>query len=103
MRSVIGADAAVAGDHHPTDGAFPTTYIIEDLAYARALAETAGLTLEQAGTTRRLMERTAAAYGDSYYTAVIRTIEKRTRGAFGDQNARLRVDVYPGPAPCVET
>lgn len=65
-------------DRHPTEGAFPTTYIIKDLSYALALAESAGLTLEQAGTTRRLMERTAAAgYTDSYYTAVIRAIEKR--------------------------
>jgi hypothetical protein len=65
-------------DRHPTEGAFPTTYIIKDLSYAIALAESAGLTLEQASTTRRLMERTAAAgYGDQYYTAVIRTIEKR--------------------------
>ncbi|HEY7647466.1 MAG TPA: NAD-binding protein, partial [Methylomirabilota bacterium] len=65
-------------DRHPTEGAFPTTYIIKDLSYAIALAESAGLALEQANTTRRLMERTAAAgYGDHYYTAVIRAIEKR--------------------------
>ena len=69
---------ALLPDRHPTEGAFPTTYIIKDLSYAIALAETTGLTLEQATTTRRLMERTAAAgYGDEYYTAVIRTIEKR--------------------------
>ena len=65
-------------DRHPTEGAFPTTYIMKDLSYAIALAESAGLTLEQATTTRRLMERTAASgYGDHYYTSVIRTIEKR--------------------------
>jgi 3-hydroxyisobutyrate dehydrogenase-like beta-hydroxyacid dehydrogenase len=65
-------------DRHPTEGAFPTTYIIKDLSYAIALAESAGLTLEQASTTRRLMEQTATAgYGDHYYTAVIRAIEKR--------------------------
>jgi 3-hydroxyisobutyrate dehydrogenase-like beta-hydroxyacid dehydrogenase len=65
-------------DRHPTEGAFPTTYIIKDLSYAIALAQSAGLALEQASTTRRLMERTAAAgYGESYYTAVLRTIEKR--------------------------
>jgi hypothetical protein len=64
-------------DTHPTQGAFPTSYIIKDLSYALALAESAGLTLEQATTTRRLMERTAeAGYRDSYYTAVIRTIGK---------------------------
>jgi 3-hydroxyisobutyrate dehydrogenase-like beta-hydroxyacid dehydrogenase len=65
-------------DHHPTHDAFPTSYIIKDLTYALALADSAGLTLEQAGTTKRLMERTAAAgYRENYYTAVIRTIEKR--------------------------
>jgi 3-hydroxyisobutyrate dehydrogenase-like beta-hydroxyacid dehydrogenase len=65
-------------DRHPTEGAFPTTYIIKDLSYAIALAEAAGVSLEQAATTKRLMERTAAAgYGENYYTAVIRTIERR--------------------------
>ena len=54
------------------------------------------------------MERTAAGHGDSYYTAVIRTIEKhrpreRDPGAFGDRTGGSREDVYPGPAPCVET
>jgi 3-hydroxyisobutyrate dehydrogenase-like beta-hydroxyacid dehydrogenase len=64
-------------DTHPTQGAFPTSYIIKDLSYALTLAESAGLTLEQATTTRRLMERTAeAGYRDSYYTAVLRTIER---------------------------
>jgi 3-hydroxyisobutyrate dehydrogenase-like beta-hydroxyacid dehydrogenase len=64
-------------DSHPTQGAFPTSYIIKDLSYALALAESAGVTLEQASTTRRLMERTAAAgYRDNYYTAVLRTIVK---------------------------
>ena len=62
-------------DSHPTQGAFPTSYIIKDLSYALALAESAGVTLEQASTTRRLMERTVAAgYRDNYYTAVLRTI-----------------------------
>jgi 3-hydroxyisobutyrate dehydrogenase-like beta-hydroxyacid dehydrogenase len=65
-------------DSHPTAGAFPTSYIIKDLSYALALAESAGLTLEQASTTRRLMERTmAAGYRDNYYTAVSRVIAKR--------------------------
>lgn len=64
-------------DHHPTRGAFPTSYIIKDLSYALALAESAGLDLAQAATTKRLMERTAeAGYRDHYYTAVIRTIQK---------------------------
>jgi 3-hydroxyisobutyrate dehydrogenase-like beta-hydroxyacid dehydrogenase len=65
-------------DHHPTEGAFPTTYIIKDLTYALSLAEASGLTLDQAATTKRLMERTArAGYEKNYYTAVIRTIEGR--------------------------
>ena len=64
-------------DSHPTQGAFPTSYIIKDLSYALALAESAGVTLEQASTTRRLMERTAeAGYRANYYTAVLRTIAK---------------------------
>src|SRR5262250_995155 len=65
-------------DRHPTEGAFPTRYILKDLSYAVRLAESCGLTLEQAGTARRLLERTAASgHEDAYYTAVIRTIEKR--------------------------
>ena len=65
-------------DQHPTQGAFPTTYIIKDLSYAIGLAEASGLTLEQASTTRRLMERTKAlGFADNYYTAVINAIERR--------------------------
>ena len=64
-------------DQHPTRGAFPTSYIIKDLSYAIALAESAGIELAQAATTKRLMERTAeAGYRDNYYTSVIRTIQK---------------------------
>jgi 3-hydroxyisobutyrate dehydrogenase-like beta-hydroxyacid dehydrogenase len=69
-------------DRHPTEGAFPTSYILKDLSYALALAESAGLTLEQAATTRRLMERAAeAGYRDNYYTAVVRTIVPPRPGA----------------------
>jgi 3-hydroxyisobutyrate dehydrogenase-like beta-hydroxyacid dehydrogenase len=65
-------------DRHPTEGAFPTRYILKDLSYAIALAESCGLTLEQAGTARRLLERTAAmGWSEAYYTAVIRAIERR--------------------------
>ena len=50
----------------------------EHKLYALAMAESAGVTLEQATTTRRLMERTMeAGYRDNYYTAVIRTIAGR--------------------------
>lgn len=65
-------------DVHPTEGAFPTRYILKDLSYAIGLAESCGLTLEQAATTRRLLERTAElGWRDAYYTAVIRAIEQR--------------------------
>jgi len=73
-------------DRHPTSGAFPTSYIIKDLSYAIALAESAGIDLEQAATTRRLMERTAkAGFADNYYTAVVRIIEQS-----GDSGASSR-------------
>ena len=65
-------------DRHPTEGAFPTRYILKDLSYAVALAESCGLSLELAGTTRQLLERTASlGWQDAYYTAVIRAIESR--------------------------
>ena len=65
-------------DHHPTQGAFPTRYILKDLSYVLELAESAGVALEQAATARRLYEVTAATgWSEAYYTAVIRTIEKR--------------------------
>src|SRR5262249_7596592 len=79
-------------DVHPTAGAFPTRYIIKDLSYAIALAESAGLTLEQAGTTKRLLERTAGA-GDAenYYTAVSGTMEGAAgAAAAGRESARRR-------------
>jgi 3-hydroxyisobutyrate dehydrogenase len=64
-------------DIHPTEGAFPTRYILKDLSYAIGLAESCGLTLEQAATTRRLLDRTAAlGWRDAYYTAVIHAIEQ---------------------------
>jgi 3-hydroxyisobutyrate dehydrogenase-like beta-hydroxyacid dehydrogenase len=64
-------------DIHPTEGAFPTRYILKDLSYAIELAESCGLALEQAATTRRLLDRTAAlGWRDAYYTAVIRAIEQ---------------------------
>jgi 3-hydroxyisobutyrate dehydrogenase-like beta-hydroxyacid dehydrogenase len=69
---------SLLADRHPTEGAFPTTYIIKDLSYAIGLAEQCGLTLEQATTTRRLMERTKAlGFAENYYTAVINAIERR--------------------------
>jgi 3-hydroxyisobutyrate dehydrogenase-like beta-hydroxyacid dehydrogenase len=65
-------------DHHPASGAFPTRYIVKDLAYALGLAESCGLALESAQTAKRLLERTVAlGHGDVYYTAVIKAIERR--------------------------
>src|SRR5438445_11003289 len=65
-------------DTHPTQGAFPTSYIVKDLSYALQLAESEGRAPQQATTTKRLMERTIeAGYRDNYYTAVIRTIAPR--------------------------
>ena len=69
---------SILPDRHPTEGAFPTTYILKDLSYAIALAESCGLTLEGATATRRLMDKAkAAGYADEYYTVVSRIIEKR--------------------------
>ncbi|MGH7353076.1 MAG: NAD-binding protein, partial [Candidatus Rokuibacteriota bacterium] len=68
---------SILPDRHPTEGAFPTTYILKDLSYALALAESCGLMLEGATATLRLMERAkAAGYADEYYTVVSRIIEK---------------------------
>ena len=64
--------------NHPTEGAFPTNYILKDLSYALGLAEEAGVEMLSANTTRRLMERTRdAGYADNYYTAVVEVIGKR--------------------------
>ena len=64
--------------NHPTEGAFPTNYILKDLSYALGLAEEAGVEMLSANTTRRLMERTRdAGYADNYYTAVAEVIGKR--------------------------
>jgi len=65
-------------DHHPTEGAFPTRYILKDLSYALQLAESCDIALEQASVTRRLLERTAAlGWSDAYYTAVIHAVGRR--------------------------
>jgi 3-hydroxyisobutyrate dehydrogenase-like beta-hydroxyacid dehydrogenase len=94
-------------DRHPTEGAFPTTYIVKDLSYAIDLAASAGLTLEQASTTRDLLERTAAmGFADSYYTAVIKAVEassaqprSRGRGRGGRAPGRARSPARSRPRP----
>jgi 3-hydroxyisobutyrate dehydrogenase-like beta-hydroxyacid dehydrogenase len=66
-------------DHHPTTGAFPTTYILKDLSYAIALAESCGITMESTLAVRDLLERTRdLGYAQHYFTAVIKAIETRT-------------------------
>jgi hypothetical protein len=90
-------------DHHPAEGAFPTTYIVKDLTYAIDLAASAGLTLAQASTTRALLERTVAlGFADSYYTAVIKVVEAgaapRSRGRGRGERGRGRAG-RPGRSP----
>ena len=55
----------------------PKRYILKDLSYAIALAESSGVRLEQAAVTRGPLERTAAmGCNDAYYTVLTRAIEK---------------------------
>jgi len=69
-----GMNCLLTGEH-PTEGAFPTTYILKDLAYALALAEGAGVEMRAANTARELLERARdAGFADAYYTAVIETL-----------------------------
>ena len=61
-------------ENHPKQ-AFPVTYMLKDVRYAMALANAAGLDLQAAGTTIRLLEETAKlGFTDEYYTAVIEAV-----------------------------
>ena len=63
-------------DKHPTQS-FPVDYILKDLTYAMELAESAGVKLEGADATRRVLERAAGmGFGDRYYTVLINALEK---------------------------
>lgn len=63
-------------EHHPKQ-AFPVTYMHKDVSYAMALARAAGLDLQGAGTTLRLLEETAQlGMTDEYYTAVLEAVRK---------------------------
>ena len=63
---------------HPTEGAFPTDYILKDLGYALDFAEGAGMEMRAANVTRDLMEHTRdAGFARNYYTAVIETLGRR--------------------------
>jgi 3-hydroxyisobutyrate dehydrogenase-like beta-hydroxyacid dehydrogenase len=67
---------ALLPESHP-EKAFPVTYMMKDLDYALALARSAGLDLQGAGTVRRLLAETAAlGLGDAYHTAIIEGIRK---------------------------
>ena len=72
-----GMKCLLTGEH-PTEGAFPTDYILKDLSYALAFAEGAGLEMRAANVTRDLMERTReAGFARNYYTAVIETLGRQ--------------------------
>ena len=61
---------------HPLK-AFPVTYMRKDVGYAMDLARAAGLDLQGAGTTARLLdETTALGHGENYYTAVIEAVRR---------------------------
>jgi 3-hydroxyisobutyrate dehydrogenase-like beta-hydroxyacid dehydrogenase len=67
---------ALLPEAHP-DKAFPVTYMMKDLDYALALAREAGLSLQGAGTARRLLAETAAlGLGDAYHTAIVEAIRR---------------------------
>jgi 3-hydroxyisobutyrate dehydrogenase-like beta-hydroxyacid dehydrogenase len=67
---------ALLPEEHP-ERAFPTSYMLKDVAYALELARSAGLELQAAGTARRMLERTVAlGFGDAYHTAVLEAVRK---------------------------
>ena len=69
-----GMKCLLTGEH-PTEGAFPTSYILKDLSYALGFAEDAGQEMRAANIARELMERTRdAGFAGNYYTAVIETL-----------------------------
>ena len=72
-----GMKCLLTGEH-PTEGAFPTDYILKDLSYALDFAEGAGVEMRAANVTRGLLERTRdAGFARNYYTAVIETLGRR--------------------------
>jgi len=67
-------------ESHPKQ-AFPVTYMLKDVRYAMALANAAGLDLQGAGTTIRLLEETAQlGYKEEYYTAVLEAVRNHRWG-----------------------
>jgi 3-hydroxyisobutyrate dehydrogenase-like beta-hydroxyacid dehydrogenase len=70
-------------EQHP-EQAFPVTYMLKDVRYAMALAEAAGLALQGAGTTIRLLEETAQlGFAEAYYTAVLEAVRRHRIGPTG--------------------
>ena len=76
-----GMKCMLTGEH-PTEGTFPTDYILKDLSYALDFAEGAGMEMRAAHVTRDLMEQTRdAGFARNYYTAVIETLGRAIGGA----------------------
>ena len=72
-----GMKCLLTGEH-PTEGAFPTDYILKDLSYALDFAEGAGVEMRAANVARDLMQRARdAGFAKNYYTAVIETLGRR--------------------------
>ena len=70
-------------ERHPRQ-AFPVTYMLKDVRYATALAQSAGLDLQGAGTAIRLLEETARlGLRDEYYTAVLEAVRRHRTGPAG--------------------
>ena len=72
-----GMKCLLTGEH-PTEGAFPTDYILKDLSYALDFAEGAGVEMRAANVAHDLMQRARdAGFAKNYYTAVIETLGRR--------------------------
>ena len=57
--------------------AFPVTYMVKDLSYARALAKASGLSLRGAGLAATLLQETIdLGFGESYFPAVLHAIDR---------------------------
>jgi len=68
---------ALLPDVHP-EKAFPVTYMMKDVGYARDLARSAGLELGGAGTIFELLRETKElGLGEAYHTAIIEAVRRR--------------------------
>jgi 3-hydroxyisobutyrate dehydrogenase-like beta-hydroxyacid dehydrogenase len=67
-------------ERHPKQ-AFPVSYMLKDVRYAMAMANAAGLDLQGAATTVRLLEETAQlGFAEAYYTAVLEAVRNHRWG-----------------------